>query len=122
VGHIIRTKMSNMKMTAIEKFEEMNYAILRDLHSELTGFFGEVKPYEYLVQEAYYDTFALALGNEEMQYEEEPVMLSANDENMLDELKERTRDIIGSSDIFVSDNTLWNMRCITEKKEVKSHH
>ena len=92
-------------------------SILGDLYSEIKGFFcGSVIPYSYFVQEVYADTYALELwGDDDNEFD--PIELVGAEDHALMDIRDRIREIIGGSDIFITDDTIWMMGERSNKKK-----
>jgi len=125
--------MATKDKEMIDEFEVWNHDVLKDVYNELKGFFGNVRPYIHFVRDVYVDTYAFGLLANESNllrrtrplepYDENHDPGKYNEEllriyNAITDIGERIRnDIIGGSNIFITNETIWNMGCFTTKKK-----
>ena len=117
-----------LNIETLEKFEEWNHEIIRDIYFELRGFYGTIRSYNHLVRELYMDTYALslALNDSDMLHKyrlfpfehefcdedhgEESNKESIRIYNEISDFQERIQfEIIGGYDILISKETIWHM-------------
>jgi hypothetical protein len=109
---------------SIDEFEEWNHDLLKEIYYELRGLFGEIRTYTHFVKEVYTDTYAprLFINNSDLIHKVRP--LDSYDEyrgsaynaelrrayNEIEDIGKRIRqDIIGSQNVFITNETIWNM-------------
>ena len=132
------SKVPKIYVETLEEFERWNHEIIRDIYQELKGFFGGIKSYNYLVKELYGDTYALILFlNGEKIHSKRPPLESYETERgskynkdlqfdytqMDDERHLIQHNIIGgSSNIFITNETVWNMAFTMDYKQKRKYY
>ena len=128
----------NVYVESLDEFEEWNHDVLRDIYNEIRGFFGGIRTYTYFVREVYVDTHALKLlfnGSDLIPrykyfvlepYDENCDSTAYNENllrkyNQIADFRERIlHEIIGGRNIFITNETIWNMAYIFHPKNKKN--